>query len=180
MNRKKINRKHLQKLLKTYQDFANIIDNSIEIKKGKIWQSIPLFNEIYIPIPSKQFYEKSIQDFLNSVYVKLPKEEKDIVDIIPYYIWSFLHEMGHVQNYDIKDPFISIRKITDFLSYHFGHISIIDKLTTYLYFNLKEEKRATQWAINYVNENYDLVRLYSNEITKAYLKYYGNYNPTKC
>lgn len=180
MNKKEINKKHLQKLLKSYQDFANAIDNDIKIKKGEIWQSIPLLNEIYVPMPSKKIYNKPIEDFLYSVYVKLPQEQKNIVNIIPYYIWTFLHEMGHIQNNDIKDSFISIRKITDFLSYHFGHINIIDKLTTYLYFNLPEEKKATQWAINYINKNYDTVRYYANQITKNYNKYYRNYNPSKC
>ena len=161
------------KLVNKYRNIANNIDNNVDVYVNNFeWYCEPENNEIYISRPKKE--KSSLQDFLHSVDIKLKKEQKYLLNIIPPYVWSFLHEMGHLQTekkiYIILMP---LRKLTDFLSLHFSHKNkLMDKLTTFMYYNMADEVQATKWAVNYVIHNEKQVLKYSKELAKIYKNYF--------
>lgn len=159
-------RKNNKKILKEFKNLAKIIDNEIEVQFGDIWVSTPLFKLVEIcKTKDKKDFEIDFSNYINTL---LPNNKKHLAYIIPIYIWSFLHECGHVNNYDIKEHKISLRNLVNFLSYHFGQHKTIDRLTTYIYFRMKEERKATKWAVNYTLKNEDLILKYSQKLAKAY------------
>ena len=170
MRRNKIG---VTKLVNKYRNIANNIDNNVDVYVNNFeWYCEPENNEIYISKPKKE--KTSLQAFLHSVDIKLPRNRKYLLDIIPPYVWSFLHEMGHLQTekkiYIILTPY---RKLTDFLSLHFSHKSkLIDKLTNLMYYNMIDEVQATKWAVNYVIQNEKQVLKHSKELTKIYKNYF--------
>lgn len=160
------------KLINNYRKIANNVDNEIGVYISEnVWYCEPENNEIFVATPKNT--NKGLQDFIKSIDVKLNNEQKYLLNIIPTFMWSFLHEMGHLQTekkiYKILLPY---RKLTDFLSYHFGNIKIIDKLTSVMYFNLIDEVKATQWAVDYVTQNENKIVNYSKKLEKIYSKYF--------
>lgn len=160
------------KLINNYRKIANNVDNEIGVYISEnVWYCEPENNDVFVATPKDT--NKGLQDFIKSIDVKLPSDKKYLLNIIPVFMWSFLHEIGHLQTekkiYKILLPY---RKLTDFLSYHFSHIQIIDKLTSVMYFNLIDEVKATKWAINYVIQNENKIVNYSKELEKIYSKYF--------
>ena len=161
------------KLVNKYQNLAYNIDQEVEVYiNDNTWYCEPENKEIYISQPKPE--KESLKDFLHSVDIKLNQEQKYLLDIIPPYVWSFLHEMGHLQTekkiYIILNP---LRKITDFLSFHFSHKNqLMDKITTLIYYNMLDEVKATQWAVNYVIQNEKQILQYSKELAKIYKNYF--------
>lgn len=163
------------KLINNYRQFAKTIDTNTNVYiTNDTWYCEPENNEIFVFNPNKDTNKKVWNDFLNSIEIKLNKNNKHLIKTIPSFMWCFLHEMGHLQTekkiYNILLPY---RKITDFLSYHFASKSnFIDRLTTKMYYNMIDEKKATQWAIDFATKNELQVIKQSKEIQKIYKKYF--------
>lgn len=163
------------KLINNYRNFANTIDNSVDVYlTEETWYCEPENREIFVFNPNKDTNQKHWNDFLQSVEIKLNKNNKHLMKTIPAFMWCFLHEMGHIQTekkiYCILLPY---RKITDFLSYHFASKSkLIDKLTTKMYYGMLDEVKATQWAVDYATKNELHIIRQSKEILKIYKKYF--------
>lgn len=163
------------KLINNYRQFAKTIDTNTDVYiTNDTWYCEPENNEIFVFNPNKDTNKKIWNDFLNSVEIKLNKNNKHLIKTIPGFMWCFLHEMGHLQTekkiYKILIPY---RKITDFLSYHFASKSnFIDKLTTKMYYNMIDEKKATQWAVDFATRNELQVIRQSKQIQKIYKKYF--------
>ena len=53
----------------------------------------------------------------------------------------------------------------------------LEKLGNLIYYNLKEEKQATKWAVDFVlSSKIGIVAKYSDELCKAYKRYYKTMN----
>lgn len=163
----------MKKILMKYREFARYIDKDIKVKKDK--QQWLAYAEDKIVCVPQIALEESDKNFMLSVKKALPKEHKDLVDIIPEITWSFLHEIGHTQKglgklYYVKQSiaeFIWSHKATEFL----GNI---------IYFNIKEEKQATKWATDYVINNLEVVIKFTNELSKTYQRHYKTMNLQEC
>lgn len=154
----------MKKVLDKYREFARYIDKDIKIKKGYTsWATIPLYKQI--EIPQVATFE-SEQLFLQDIKKRLPQGKKFLIDMLPNYTWSFLHEVGHIQCNHIQEDTI-IRVIADFL----GSLGLT-KIANLIYFKLKEERQATDWAISYVLNNFDTVVKFTTELEKTYKRYY--------
>ena len=155
-------------VLNKYREFARYIDREIKVKKGSIeWSTIPLYKQIEIP---KAIDETSEILFLQSVEKKLPDNYKNLVNEFPSYTWSFLHEVGHIECNHIQGNSV-FRIFANFI----GSLGFA-KIANSIYFKLKEERQATEWAINYAIHNTNIVRKFTNELQKVYCRYYKSMN----
>ena len=154
----------MKNVMKKYLDFAVMVNSDISVIQGSYdWGCYP--EDYIIEIP-QLVTEQGLQNFLNSIKKQLPKNKKNLINIIPDFMWSFLHEIGHIQHQHTVENSI-LRNIADYL----GHKGF-DTLSSLIYFNLKEEKQATQWAVDFTLHNYKLVKKYSKKIGNSYQKYY--------
>lgn len=140
---------------KKYQDYFNknikSKKNDIEFEIGLSYGCYP--KEMIVEIPLL-VDEKNSLEFLESV----EKVGGNIEDI-SMEMWSVLHEIGHLQTR--QDIFISplLRKICKILK---------QPLLNKVYFNIPEEKKATKWAVNYVNNNKNDLLLFQENIMQDY------------
>lgn len=115
--------------------------------------------KIYIP---KNALEDTDKKFMLTVKKSLPKEFKYLVNIIPEIVWSFLHEIGHIEKGErINDDLI--RAFADGCGSRGWSF-----LGDLIYFNLREEKQATKWATDYVINNLEVVIKFTNDLAKTY------------
>lgn len=154
----------MRKVLKAYTSLAHYVNKDIKVIKGTTdWCSYPELCQVEVP---QLVTEQGEQAFLDSVARQLPADKQELVDIIPDFMWSFLHEIGHIQCKHNVDNYV-IR----------GFVNIISKLgwekmANKIYFNLKEEKQATKWAVDFVMLEPQAVEDFTKKILKRYEKYY--------
>lgn len=161
----------MKKVLNKYREFARYIDKEIKVKKDSQWLSYVEDKQIGIP---RAETEEGEQAFRQSIIKALPNDKKEVIDIIPDFAWSFLHEVGHIEKgRRVNDT------ITRGLANACGKLGL-SRLANLIYFNLKEEKQATKWATNYVINNEEVVIKFSNELVKTYKRYYKSLNLTEC
>ena len=161
----------MKRVLNKYREFARYINKEIKVKKDSEWLSY--VEDKQIGIPRAESVEGE-QEFRKSIIKALPNDKKDVIDIIPDFAWSFLHEVGHIEKG---------RRINDTITRGFANACGrmgLSHLANLIYFNLKEEKQATKWATNYVINNEEVVIKFSNELIKAYKRYYKTMNLTEC
>ena len=161
----------MKKVLNKYREFARYIDKEIKVKKDSQWLSYVEDKQIGIP---RAETEEGEQAFRQSIIKALPNDKKEVIDIIPDFAWSFLHEVGHIEKgRRVNDT------ITRGLANACGKLGL-SRLANLIYFNLKEEKQATKWATNYVINNEEVVIKFSNELIKTYKRYYKTMNLEEC
>lgn len=149
-------------VLNKYREFAKYINKEIKVKQCELdWYCYPSLKLIEMP---KFETEEGKKDFLKSIEKKLPQDKKDYLNYVPENVWSFLHEVGHIQNNHNSRSLIRI------ISNLLGQLGL-EKIANLFYFQMKEEKEATQWAIDYVLHNEEIVYKFSNEIYKSYKRY---------
>ncbi len=157
-----------KEVLGKYREFAKQINPKVKIVKGTDWCCYSDTLEIEVPqlVP-----DNSISDFMITVEKQLDKiGKKYLLDIYDDFIWCFMHEMGHLcKPKKYHDRFI--RNTLDKIS-QLGFTSI----SKFFYYRLKEEKTATIWACNYVNQNQKLISKYNLEIVRRYKKFYKSMN----
>ena len=163
----------MKRILNKYREFARYIDKDIKVKQDKE-QWLSYVDKKLVCVPQLAL-EESDKHFMLSVKRALPKDQKELVDIIPEITWSFLHEIGHTQKglgflYYVKQDLASLLwkfKPTQWL----GNI---------IYFRIKEEKQATKWATDYVTNNLEVVIKFTNELSKAYQSHFKSMGLEKC
>jgi len=154
----------MKQVLKSYKMLAHYVNKDIQIVKGTTeWCCYPELCQVEIP---QIVAEQGEQAFLNSVACQLPTNQQELINIIPDFMWSFLHEIGHIECEHTANNQIT-RNFINFIS-KIGW----EKMANKLYFNLKEEKQATKWAVDFVINNYETIENYTNKIIKKYKKYY--------
>ena len=122
----------MKKVLRKYREIAKKIDKDIRVKKG--FDNWLCWVEDKIIEVARIETERGEKAFRKSVIKKLPKEHKDLINIISNEMWSFLHEVGHIEKgrryWDTPQ-----RTIVEFLCRH-----NLDLLGDLIYFNMKEER----------------------------------------
>lgn len=149
----------MKKLLNKYRELAKKINGDIRVCKSNYWWSLVEDKKVGV-IKLKE--ELGDEPFLASIEKILPQDKKYLIKKIPNYMWSFLHEIGHIEKGErINDNLI--RDLANGLS-KLGFRKIADLI----YFNMKEEKLATQWAVNYVIQNEQFVNRYCKQFNKIF------------
>ena len=146
-------------IIAIYQNFVNKIDDTIEIKQGEDYTASLEDWDIEIPLIVS---ESNTDKFMLSV--RDMSYSDDLVNSIDASVWSFFHEVGHLQTRqgDLKS------KIMRFVS-HKCKSPLQDKI----YYNIPEELNATEWAVNYVNLNWYEVKAFEQELLQAYETLYN-------
>ena len=146
-------------IIAIYQNFVNKIDDTIEIKQGEDYTASLEDWDIEIPLIVS---ESNTDKFMLSV--RDMSYSNDLVNSIDASVWSFLHEVGHLQTRqgDLKS------KVMRFLSHR-----LKSPLQDKIYYNIPEELNATEWAVNYVNLNWYEVKAFEQELLKAYETLYN-------
>ena len=162
----------MKKVLRKYREIAKKIDKDIRVKKG--FDNWLCWVEDKIIEVARIETERGEKAFRKSVIKRLPKEHKDLINIISNEMWSFLHEVGHIEKgrryWDTPQ-----RTIAEFLCRH-----NLDLLGDLIYFNMKEERKATEWAVRFAIENTDFCLQYTYELCRAYKNYYQSMGLGKC
>lgn len=148
-----------------YKNFANSIDNEIKIEKGNDWQCDIEEKIIYIPLIESQ---EECEKFINNFKKQWQQKNKKIKLFFAPQTISFLHEIGHTQTKQGNIISKTLRKISNFLYKY----KATKKISYEIYFNIPEEKRATQWAIKFIMNNYNDIILFNNELENKYFEMY--------
>lgn len=153
------------KIIKEYQKAIDEIigENGATAFIGESFGCYPKTKEIEIPM---LMAESGADSFLVSVNItNIGNVNTNNFDILT---WSLLHEIGHLESKQ-GDLFSKIgRKISNLL------MKIGFKNLCYrIYYNLPEEKNATEWATDYVNLNYKKVKQLENNILNAYYDFFN-------
>ena len=122
--------------------------------------------EIEIPIKEQKIGAKAFNE-------KMKKKLKDfnIQNNYTPELLSFLHEIGHLHTVKNKRQIKSYYRkviIIQFLQAHFFKNSIaLTKLCYQIYFNLKMEKLADEWAMLYIKNHPEQVNRWSIMLSKS-------------
>lgn len=125
-------------------DFVNEIDD-FEVSLGLNFECYPTENEIFISVLA---CANSVQEFRENLLSRTK------IDDISEFTWSLLHEVGHCQTWHSMNE----RTI--------NHCRYIKRkinrgsLPTTTYYVLTDERIATDWAINFVEDNYKMVKAF--------------------
>ena len=161
-------KRYFKLLLKPYNIILKNFDEDIRISIGTKFCCFPQLEEKEIEIPifedkkgRKAFYEK----------MQRRLKEYGIDGNFSSEILSFLHEIGHIYTYSRFNE----------IKYNLGNI-LIQELQAkfpnpkYLnfffnwYFNLKLEKNADKWAMNYIKEHQEQVEQWQEMLQENYNK----------
>lgn len=148
--------KGIDKLLNLCTDFINEIDDFADVQLNPEFFCYPTTNEIFISVVATQ---NSIQEFMETLL-----ERTDIRDISEF-TWSLLHEVGHCETWGImnKRTFHHCRNVKRKIRQK--------KIPTVNYYYLTDERIATNWAINFVENNHDFVKEFDKKVLKILAKF---------
>ena len=155
--------KKVNAFLDTIDDFESVTiepSKTIDIKKVEKdkrcgeFQCSPTTKEIEID-PRCQTYEYGM--FLDTLY-----ERNNVPWGISLFTWALLHEVGHCMTEHLLDT-----RANNHCQY-VKHKIEKGKKPHRVYYFLADEKRATNWAIRFVRNNYDEVKKFDNDI-RGYL-----------
>lgn len=155
----------MENILNIYTNFAKSIDDEIEIEFDNDWQCDTETKTIYIPLIES---EEESERFINNFKKEWCKDRNIIKLSFSPVTMSFLHEIGHTQTEQGDIISKILRKISNFLCKH----KITKELSYKIYYNIPEEKRATQWAIEFIAWNYFKTIEFNANIENAYFEYY--------
>ena len=155
----------MENILNIYTNFAKSIDDEIEIEFDNDWQCDIETKTIYIPLIES---EEESERFINNFKKEWCKDRNIVKLSFSPVTMSFLHEIGHTQTEQGDIISKILRKISNFLCKH----KITKELSYKIYYNIPEEKRATQWAIEFIAWNYFKTIEFNANIENAYFEYY--------
>ena len=147
----------IEQILDYCTEFINDIDNFEDVTLGLDFSCYPTTNEIQIAVIASAV---SVDDFRENLYSRT--QVRDISE----FTWSLLHEVGHCKNWHLmNDRTINhCRNIKRKISR--------GSLPRTTYYDLTDERIATDWAIKFVNHNYEVVKEFDYQITRLLDKFY--------
>ena len=153
--------KELDKFLKACNNFIAEIDEDLEdVQVGSFFFCYPTTKEVFISVLAE---ENGLDEFMKNLL-----ERTDIHDISPF-TWSLLHEVGHCETWHL---------MTEKVEHHCRNLKRKierggKRFPTELYFDLTDERIATNWAIKFVSQNYDFVKAFDKKILKIFDRFYA-------
>lgn len=156
-------------LVKPYKVIASYFDKEMIVEVGHTFCCYPQLEQPNIEIPIVENIIGS-RAFYNKMQKRL--QQYKIEGTYSNEILSFLHEIGHIYTYtrwnEIKYNFATT--IIQMLQAKFCSPKLINFFYN-RYFNLKLEKLADKWAMNFIKNNQELVNQWQNMLIKNYQKY---------
>ncbi len=151
--------------VKDIENFIKEIDSDITVNFELDMQKLglacePTLANIYIGIRSTPEEEKAFIDYVNELEPKFFQKYK-----INIYILALLHEVGHIMTH-IEDLEEEYNKDTELLRKLEESGKLTREQECYFYARLELETLATQWAIDFIKQNFDFVNNYQNKIIK--------------
>jgi len=141
-------------------DFINEIDD-FEVEMGTDFSCFPTTNEIQITVVASAV---SVKEFRENLFLRTS------VHNISEFTWSLLHEVGHCKTWH----YMNTRTI--------NHCKNIKRkiergsLPRTMYYDLTDEKIATDWAIKFVENNLALVKTFDSQALKLLDEIYSKYD----
>ena len=95
----------MKKILMKYREIARYVNPEIKIQKDNEWLSYVDLKTIGVP---QIVTEQGEREFLASIKKQLPNDKKDLINIIPDFMWilklirKFVSKMNWVAQLDIK------------------------------------------------------------------------------
>ena len=143
--------KYVDELLELCNYFIedNIDDDFESVDLSTDFECYPNTKEVFISIVA---LEGALHDFMNELLLRT-----DVNDISEF-TWSFLHEVGHCQTDHLlgkraKNHARNIKRKIERGS-----------VPPLYYYTLADEKVATDWAIGFVERNYELVKAFDKNV----------------
>lgn len=164
MNKKEKIEQEFQKVVAAYQEIADSIIDNVEVFAGSDYSCYPTTREIEIPYLISE-------NEANAFLISVNKASVGNIDVNNFeiYIWSILHEIGHLSSKQ-GDVISRVgRKISQLLCK-----CRLLKFANKIYFNLPEEKNATELATDYVNLHYQEVKQLEQKLQDAYYNFYNS------
>ena len=155
--------------IKYVDELFELCDYFIEDNIAQNFETVSLDTDFYCYPNTKEIYVSiiALKSALDGFMVNL-NSRTDINDISNF-TWSFLHEVGHC----MTEKYLNERT-----THHCNYIKRkINRgsLDSSIYYSLSDEKHATDWAINYVANNYKIVKAFDKNILSTLTKiYYEN------
>lgn len=161
-------KRYFKLILKPYRIILKHFDQDIRISIGQKFCCFPQLEEKEIEIP---IFEKTNGRI--AFYNKMQKRLKEygIQGEFSSEILSFLHEIGHIYTYTRFNE----------IKYNFGTTLIQEVQARFTnpkyldfffncYFNLKLEKNADKWTMEFIKENQELVEEWQEMLQENYNK----------
>lgn len=154
------------KEIKGIEEINNILNNFLEpfdctAEEGEdfcYWVSKSCINYAFV-VPCEK--DKWFQEFIYSLNKKIN------CDI---FLLSFFHELGHHETLDeIED---SILKYCWDIKNELNCKTLITKEDSFMYFNLPDEKAATEWGIRYITTHEKEIKKLWDKLQPAIFKFY--------
>lgn len=142
--------KGFKKLQKKLDKLAKEIDDGVSVELATADECFITLKIIRFNLLRLSYADQIYKEHLDENYSDRVK--------LPEYIYSFLHEMGHIQTAEI---FLAEDK----------EERKVAKGDNTLYFNLESEKAATAWAMDYAKENTVFVHWLTIQFERAINKF---------
>lgn len=151
--------------VKDIEKFIKQIDNEIELSFEKDMQRFglacePTLAKIFVGIRTSPEEEKAFTDYVNELEPNFFEKYK-----VNTYVMALLHEVGHIMTHieDLEEEYNKDTKLLETLE---DNGKLTKEQQCYFYARLELETLATQWAIDFVKENYNFVNNSQNDIIK--------------
>lgn len=153
-----------EKIIRAYQKFIDYVTENSDITAfaGNDFACYLNTREIEIPM---LLTERGVNQFM----VSLAVANVGNIDVYDFdiLVWSLLHEIGHLSTKQ-GDIISKIgRKLSRILE-----DKGLTKLSAKIYYNLPEEKNATEWATDYVNTHYKEMKQWEKFMLDNYVNFY--------
>lgn len=138
-----------------FQNFIDTEDFDCVVEEGEEYAALPNENRItWAP-----FCNFDVDRMFMQYARQLGLQNK-----VSFRVLSFLHEVGHIETFEEVSGFdVVVYKVATFL---LAKPLLPALRRNWIYFHLPIERRATQWAVDYINENYDIVRRLMEDLRK--------------
>lgn len=111
-------------------------------------------NVIAVSLVVSEKHSSSFMSRVNRLYPDIHADE---------FLWSFLHEVGHIETIDDLD---------DDELYFSETQKKNENITNEVYYELPDEFAATEWAANYMRENTEKVAKFWSEVQSIIMNIY--------
>lgn len=150
--------------LRTTDEITNILNKFLEPFEATAFAGTDFS---YFYIDSSIEYTFVISERMDRLFMEYAKSIglKTKIDI---FLLSFLHELGHHETLDeIDDDDEEYSRLIK------ENLNSDNDDNCKIYFALPDEKMATEWAINYINNNMDAIKNLWDQLQPAIMKFYA-------
>ena len=135
--------------------FVKSISPDIKVKLGRALECEPTENTIYVSFKSNQIDKITFMEYVKELD-KTCKFNDTVLGI--------LHEIGHIFTYEEEDeePYL---QDTELLSLLYKEKMLTDRQVNEFYLRLDMESKATKWAIEFAQNNKNLVSKFQKQIS---------------